>query len=92
VSQFLPYVGEECHILNGYGPAETTVSATRYEFRREELSAMTSVPIAPPLLSGYCMYLLDEYRQPVVPGQQGEIIIGGQSSVFLLKSRKSCLL
>jgi len=92
VSQFLPYVGEECHILNGYGPAEATVSATRYEIRRDELSTMTSVPIAPPLLRGYCMYLLDEYRQQVVPGQQGEIFIAGQSSVFLLKSRKSLVL
>jgi non-ribosomal peptide synthetase component F len=92
VNQFLPFVGEECHILNGYGPAEATVSATLYEVRREELSTMTSVPIAPPMLTGYRMYLLDQYRQPVVPGQQGEIVMGGQSSLFPLESRKTCML
>ena len=92
MSQFLPFVGEECHILNGYGPAEATVSATCYEVRREKLSIMTSVPIAPPMLNGYRMYLLDQYRQPVIPGQLGEIVMGGQSSLFPLKSRQSCLL
>ena len=76
VRQFLPFVGEECHILNSYGPAEITESATCYEIRRDELSTITSIPIGLPL-KGYRVYLLDEYRQPVVPGQQGEIVIGG---------------
>ena len=76
VHQFLPFAGEKCHILNSYGPAEMTVTATWYEIHRDELSTITPVPIGRPL-SGYYIYLLDEYRQPVVPGQQGEIVIGG---------------
>jgi acetyltransferase-like isoleucine patch superfamily enzyme len=76
VRQFLPFVGEQCHILNSYGPAEITETATCYEVRRDELSTMTSIPIGRPL-EGYHVYLLDEYRQPVIPGQQGEIVVGG---------------
>lgn len=84
VRQFLPFVGEQCHILNSYGPAEITEAATCYEVCREELSTMTVVPIGRPLL-GYRIHLLDEYRQPVLPGQQGEIVIGGESFLSLLR-------
>ncbi|CAF3701599.1 unnamed protein product [Rotaria sordida] len=76
VHQFLPFVSEQCHILNSYGPAEITEAATFYEVRREELSTITSLPIGRPM-TGYRIYLLDEYRQPVIPGQLGEIIVGG---------------
>ena len=62
--------------MNSYGPAEITETATCYEVRRDELSTTTSIPIGRPL-NGYHIYLLDEYRQSVVPGQQGEIVIGG---------------
>ncbi|CAF3326049.1 unnamed protein product, partial [Rotaria sp. Silwood2] len=37
---------------------------------------MTSLPIGRPM-TGYRIYLLDEYRQPVIPSQLGEIVIGG---------------
>ncbi|CAF4860286.1 unnamed protein product, partial [Rotaria socialis] len=76
VRQFLPFVNEQCRILNSYGPAEITEAATFYEVRRDELSTITSQPIGRPMV-GYRIYLLDEYRQPVIPGQQGEIVIGG---------------
>ena len=81
VRQCLAFVDEQCHILNSYGPAEITEAATCYEIRREDLSTIISLPIGRPL-AGYRIYLLDEYRQPVVPGQEGEIIIGGKSHAF----------
>ncbi|CAF4498285.1 unnamed protein product, partial [Rotaria sp. Silwood2] len=76
IAQVLPFIGEQSRILNGYGPAETTIAAISYEVHREQLCQMTSIPIGRPL-DGYRIYLLDEYRQPVPFGQQGEIMIGG---------------
>ncbi|CAF1012539.1 unnamed protein product [Adineta steineri] len=76
VSQLLPFINEQSRILNAYGPAETTLVATCYEIHRNDLSTMISLPIGHPL-EGYQVYLLDEYRQPVVPGKEGELIIGG---------------
>ncbi|CAF4431296.1 unnamed protein product, partial [Rotaria sp. Silwood2] len=76
IRQFLPFISEQCHILNSYGPAEITEAATFYEVRREEVFMMTSLPIGRPM-TGYRIYLLDEYRQPVIPSQLGEIVIGG---------------
>jgi fengycin family lipopeptide synthetase D len=81
IRRFLPFVGKQCHILNTYGPAEITETATYYEVRRDELSKITSIPIGRPL-DGYQIYLLDEYRQLVVPGQQGEIVVGGKLITF----------
>ncbi len=68
---------EQCRFFNGYGPAEITIVATCHEVRREELSTTVSIPIGYPLM-GYRIYLLDEYQQPVIPGQLGEIVIGGE--------------
>jgi non-ribosomal peptide synthetase component F len=81
IIQFLPFVDEKCQFFNLYGPAEITIVATCHEVRREELSTIVSLPIGYPLV-GYRIYLLDEYRQSVVPGQTGEIIIGGEASTF----------
>lgn len=80
VRQFLPFVGDHCHILNSYGPAEITEAATSYEVHRQQLSNMIVVPIGRPL-SGYNIHLLDEYRQAVLPGQPGEIVVGGKAFV-----------
>lgn len=77
VSRLLPFVDVHCHILNSYGPAEITETATYHEIDREELSHTTVVPIGRPL-NGYSIHLLDEYRQAVIPGEQGEIVIGGK--------------
>ena len=78
IYHMLPFVSDSCHFFNPYGPAETTVVATRYEVHRDELATIKAIPIGRPL-DGYRVYLLDEYRQCVVPGQQGEIVIGGES-------------
>ena len=76
IVQFLPFADDQAKFFNLYGPAEITIVATRYEIRREELSGNVTLPIGYPL-DGYRIHLLDEYRQPVVPGQMGEIFIGG---------------
>ena len=67
----------QCQFYNAYGPAEVTIVAICHEVRREELSTSVSIPIGFPLM-GYHIYLLDEYQQPVIPGQLGEIVIGGK--------------
>lgn len=73
----LPFVDEESRFFNLYGPAEATIVATCHEVRRDELSTSIALPIGRPL-EGYHIYLLDEYQQPVVPGQLGEMVIGGE--------------
>ncbi|CAF1504008.1 unnamed protein product, partial [Adineta ricciae] len=76
IRQLLPFIDEECHLLNTYGPAEITETATCYEVNRDEVSEMISIPIGRPL-SGYRVFVVDEYGQEVVPGEQGEIVVGG---------------
>ncbi|CAF4097549.1 unnamed protein product, partial [Adineta steineri] len=76
IQQLLPFIHDECHLLNTYGPAEITETATCYEICREEVSQMISIPIGRPL-DGYDIYVVDEYRQEVISNQQGEIVIGG---------------
>lgn len=77
IQQLLPFVHAQCHLLNTYGPAEITETATSYRVPCDRLSQMISIPIGYPL-SGYHVYLLDQYQQPVMPNQQGEIVIGGK--------------
>lgn len=77
IEHLLPFVADDCHLLNTYGPAEITETATSYEICREKLSDMISIPIGQPL-AGYRLYLVDDYQQPVMPNQQGEIVIGGK--------------
>ena len=77
IRRFLPFVGERSQMINSYGPAEITESATVYHIPHDEIPASPSIPIGRPL-DGYHIHLLDEYQQPVVPGQQGEIVVGGK--------------
>lgn len=77
IQQLLPFVHSQCHVLNTYGPAEITETATSYRVPCDRLSQMISIPIGHPL-RGYHIYLLDQYQQPVMPNQQGEIVIGGK--------------
>ncbi|UJR19788.1 hypothetical protein I4U23_022922 [Adineta vaga] len=69
VQQLLPFIGPECHLLNSYGPAEVTEASTIYEICRDDLNEMITIPIGQPL-KGYHIYLVDEYRQEVIPNQQ----------------------
>lgn len=58
-------------MLNTYGPTEATVVATMCDVRPGEA---VTIGVA---LPGYEAYVLDEQMQPVAPGQEGELYIGG---------------
>ncbi|MBF6651227.1 amino acid adenylation domain-containing protein, partial [Methylobacter sp. BlB1] len=63
------------HLLNGYGPTETTTFATTYEITAVPEGAR-SIPIGRPIANTR-IYLLDTQREPVPIGVAGEIYIGG---------------
>ncbi|MDX2086439.1 MAG: amino acid adenylation domain-containing protein, partial [Kofleriaceae bacterium] len=67
-----------CALLNGYGPTETTIAATAWRLRREELVPGREVPIGRPL-PNYTAYVLDARGQLVPVGVRGELCIGGAS-------------
>ena len=64
--------------FNAYGPTETTVCATNYEFTKglghEDVNR--DIPIGK-AIPGACVYLFDEFLQPVPPDVVGEIYVGG---------------
>ena len=63
------------HLLNGYGPTETTTFATTYETRQPAAGAV-SLPIGRPIANTR-IYILDGHAEPVPLGVAGEIYIGG---------------
>ncbi len=67
--QLLPCVKE---VWNMYGPTESTIWSTIYRVD----SAEGSVPIGHPIQNTQ-VYILDRYDNPVPPGVQGELCIGG---------------
>jgi amino acid adenylation domain-containing protein len=68
-------LSDSMHIINGYGPTETTICATWFPFQQAvEPERRTPIGTAVP---NYQIYLLDENLQPVPDGQPGEIVIGG---------------
>ena len=71
------WVLRECkpqHLLNGYGPTETTTFATVYEIT--DVPEGRSIPIGRPITQTQ-VYILDAQRQLVPSGTVGEIHIGG---------------
>lgn len=64
-------------IVNEYGPTETTVGVTTHNITKESLLEET-VPIGRPI-SNANLYVLDQYMQPVPPGVEAELYIGGAS-------------
>jgi non-ribosomal peptide synthetase component F len=81
------YASPECKIYNFYGPAECTEAATYHLVTTEELTTTktASIPVGRPI-PNYQVYLLDKYLQPIVIGQVGEIVIGGQQIYSFLFS------
>ena len=63
------------HLLNGYGPTETTTFAATYEVTEVPEDA-TSIPIGRPVANAR-LYVLDAYRELVPIGVAGELYIGG---------------
>ncbi|KXS94018.1 hypothetical protein AC578_8117 [Pseudocercospora eumusae] len=63
-------------LFNGYGPTETTASATGTELYYHGEIEQSSISVGRPL-PGYLVYVVDEQLQPVPVGCLGEIVIGG---------------
>ncbi|SHO58147.1 non-ribosomal peptide synthetase [Vibrio quintilis] len=63
------------HLLNGYGPTETTTFALTHEIRLQS-SALRAIPLGRPV-NNTKVYILDSNHQPVPVGIIGEIYIGG---------------
>jgi aspartate racemase len=65
-------------LLNVYGPTETTITATAFEFspRLYENRTFQRIPIGRPLANRE-IYILDKYGNPVPVGVSGELYIGG---------------
>jgi amino acid adenylation domain-containing protein len=63
------------HLVNGYGPTETTTFAICHHVAAVPEGA-SSIPIGKPIANTR-VYLLDAQRAQVRPGERGEIHIGG---------------
>jgi amino acid adenylation domain-containing protein len=66
---------DECAIINGYGPTESTTFACCFRMRKGERTG-DSIPIGRPI-SNTTVHVLDEARSPVPVGSPGELWIGG---------------
>ena len=67
--------GPPRHLINGYGPTETTTFATWYEVRDVAPNAAT-IPIGHPLADTEVFVLRSDFEL-AAPGEPGEIYIGG---------------
>ena len=63
------------HLLNGYGPTETTTFATTFEIAAAA-NGLRNIPIGRPIANTR-VYILDRWRQPVPTGATGELYISG---------------
>ena len=64
------------HLLNGYGPTETTTFALTHEIT-QVTDVNRSIPLGKPI-GNTQVYLLDEHQHPVPMGSVGEIVIAGE--------------
>jgi amino acid adenylation domain-containing protein len=63
------------HVINGYGPTETTICATLYSVATET-QGRGNTPIGRPV-QNMEVYVLDGEQRPVPVGVKGELYIGG---------------
>lgn len=68
----------ECRIVNGYGPAETTVCAAWHLFEDAEHPDMRTPIGKSPL--GYQLYLANDPLQSLLPGLPAGLLIGGKGT------------
>ena len=66
------YTDREIHILNGYGPSETTVCSNMYPFQKNDKNTIIGKR-----LGNYTNYILDENQCLLPIGAIGELYIGG---------------
>ncbi|WP_046214683.1 non-ribosomal peptide synthetase [Paenibacillus wulumuqiensis] len=68
--------GKPLHLLNGYGPTESTTFALTYELNDLVPDTQYSIPIGRPI-SNSSVYVLDPYGRQVPVNVPGELYIGG---------------
>ncbi|CAF1518254.1 unnamed protein product [Rotaria magnacalcarata] len=68
------HIRKTCKIWNLYGPAEATLGSTYYLI--PSTSDQPNVPIGQPFPNYRCL-IVDEFSQPVILGEEGELLIGG---------------
>ena len=74
--EFINKLSNKLRIFNTYGPSETTVCASYYEFKKDyELT--DSIPVGKPI-NNVNIYILDDNLKPVENGSIGEICISGK--------------
>jgi len=66
---------DDCTLINGYGPTESTTFACCHPMRAGE-QVETSVPIGRPIANTQ-VYIVDQYLNPTPLGVAGELVIGG---------------
>ncbi|PHM31198.1 non-ribosomal peptide synthetase [Xenorhabdus innexi] len=64
------------HILNGYGPTESTIFALAHDISLEDLEG-GSVPIGRPI-NYTSAFVLNENMEPLEPGNLGQLYLGGE--------------
>ncbi|CAF1267601.1 unnamed protein product [Rotaria sordida] len=62
-------------LYNLFGPAECTLTSVYHEVTREDIER-GEIPIDRPFPNMQA-FIFDEYRQHVIPGQVGELYLGG---------------
>lgn len=70
------HMGENTRFIHVYGSSETTLDSTRFERSELVLSGDQPTPIGRPF-TNVRAYILDANLQPVRPGEEGELCIGG---------------
>jgi amino acid adenylation domain-containing protein len=74
IEQFFARLGLDGVLHNVYGPTEASIDATFWQCQRG--SGYSVAPIGKPILNA-SIYILDENLQPTLPGEAGELHIGG---------------
>jgi amino acid adenylation domain-containing protein len=75
IRQLLQRERRPAHVVNGYGPTETTTFACTHDIR-EVADDARSIPLGKPIANTQ-VYILDRRGEPVPAGVEGEIYIGG---------------
>jgi non-ribosomal peptide synthetase component F len=69
-------VGKQIRLLNTYGPTESTIIATLYDLSEAVIDPTVELPIGK-AIANIQTYVLDQQLKPVIPGDPGELCIGG---------------
>jgi amino acid adenylation domain-containing protein len=75
IRQLLQREQRPVHVVNGYGPTETTTFAITHDIQSVADDAR-SIPLGKPIANTR-IYILDAHGEPVPAGVEGELYIGG---------------